>query len=142
VRQTPAAYAEALRYGTGSERHRDLTWSAGAYVCHVGDNLRIWAERLAGVAAGAGTVVATYDQDLFGGEALRGDRIGWRPVVAGPGRYRLDGAVDQATAADVVLHHPERGDLTVADVVRSNAHDAFHHGWDIKRSLAPPVARR
>jgi len=37
---------------------------------------------------------------------------------------------------DVVLLHPERGDQTAIDVARTNAHDAFHHEWDIRRSLA------
>ena len=35
----------------------------------------------------------------------------------------------------VTLVHPERGEQTLIDVVRSNAHDAYHHGWDIKWSL-------
>jgi len=34
-----------------------------------------------------------------------------------------------------VLVHPERGEQTVLDVVGSNAHDAYHHRWDIERSL-------
>lgn len=37
---------------TGSERHPDLAWSVGAYVCHINDNLRIWAERLVAFALG------------------------------------------------------------------------------------------
>jgi hypothetical protein len=43
-------------------------------------------------------------------------------------------AVTLATERNVVLHHPERGRLTVLDVARSNAHDAYHHRWDIERS--------
>src|SRR6185436_4302863 len=38
-------------------------WSAKAYVFHVADNLRIFAERLEGVFAGAPTTLAAYDQD-------------------------------------------------------------------------------
>jgi hypothetical protein len=34
-----------------------------------------------------------------------------------------------------VLVHPERGPQLLVDVVRSNAHDAFHHQWDIQRAL-------
>jgi hypothetical protein len=42
-------------------------------------------------------------------------------------------AVTVARAHDVVLQHESRGPQSVNDVVRSDAHDAFHHGWDITR---------
>jgi hypothetical protein len=45
-------------------------------------------------------------------------------------------AVALARAAEVVLVHPDRGELSVLDVARGNAHDADHHGWDIERSVA------
>jgi hypothetical protein len=44
-------------------------------------------------------------------------------------------AVEIATEAGVILDHPDRGPQTVTDVVRTNAHDAFHHEWDIRRSF-------
>jgi hypothetical protein len=36
-----------------------------------------------------------------------------------------------------VLQHPERGRQTVQDVALNNAHDAYHHAWDVERSIAP-----
>jgi hypothetical protein len=36
----------------------------------------------------------------------------------------------------VVFVHQERGEQTILDVARTNAHDAFHHGWDIGRSFS------
>jgi hypothetical protein len=139
VGQLPVAYAGALAGATGKERHPDLGWSVGAYVCHVGDNLRIWAERLAGVAAGADRLVAAYDQDLLA-TAKQYEEVALAGALWSLGRAVTDwmAAVDRAGEAGVVLHHPERGDLALADVVRSNAHDAFHHGWDIRRSVAAP----
>jgi len=44
-------------------------------------------------------------------------------------------AVKLASLKEVTLVHPERGEQTLLDVVRSNAHDAYHRGWDIKWSL-------
>jgi len=44
----PSGYAALLQGRDGTQRHPDLEWTAGAYVCHVTDNLRIWAERVAG----------------------------------------------------------------------------------------------
>jgi methionyl-tRNA formyltransferase len=49
-----AAYGEVLAGATGSEQLPELAWSVGAYVCHVADNLRIWTERLMGVALAEG----------------------------------------------------------------------------------------
>ena len=43
----------------------ELSWNVSAYVAHVSDNLRIWAERLAGVALGAETEVPRYDNELL-----------------------------------------------------------------------------
>lgn len=136
IRRLPAVYAGALQEASGAERHRDLAWSVGSYVCHVGDNLRIWAERLAGAAAAGSFTVATYDQDALAA-ARRYDQI---PL--GASLWSLDRAVDdwlvavdRAGRANTLLDHPERGLLGVVDVARSNAHDGFHHGWDIRRSL-------
>ena len=54
------------------------------------------------------------------------------------GRSAIDyqDAVSEESSHDVVLVHPERGDMLLIDVVRANAHDAFHHAWDINRILA------
>jgi hypothetical protein len=139
VRQLPVAYAAALTGATGKERHPDLGWSVGAYVYHVADNLRIWAERLAGVTAGADRLVAAYDQDLLA-KAKQYEEVALASGLWALGRATTDwlAAIVQAGGAGVVLQHPERGDLALADVVRSNAHDVFHHGWDIRRSVAAP----
>ena len=106
-------------------------------MCHVADNLRIWAERMAGVALGAGPAVGGYDQDALG-------RARGYEQVALPGAlWSLSRAVPDwcvavrlATACAAVLVHPERGPQTMLDVVRANAHDTFHHGTDIERCVA------
>jgi hypothetical protein len=58
-------YTELLTGTDGTQRHPDLDWTAGAYVCHVTDNLRIWAERLAGAALGGTREVYRYDENLL-----------------------------------------------------------------------------
>jgi hypothetical protein len=120
----------------GSQRHPDLAWSAGAYVCHVTDNLRIWAERLAGIALGADATITPYDADLLA-DARRYESI---PLESALWSLRQavrtwTDSVDLANHHMVVLNHPERGGQKVADVCLNNAHDAFHHGWDIERTL-------
>ena len=136
VGDLPGAYGALLDGATGRERHPELTWSVSAYVCHVGDNLRIWAERLAGISTGADPRVGGYDESAL---ALA-RQYGAIPLPAA--LWSLGRAVDdwveavgRSPRSGPVLVHPERGEQTLAEVVVSNAHDAFHHGWDIARTL-------
>ncbi|MET0801758.1 MAG: hypothetical protein ABWZ53_11395 [Actinomycetota bacterium] len=136
IGEAPMRYAAALRGHDGSERHPDLSWSAGAYVCHVTDNLRIWAERLAGSVLGATGEVASYDNDLLA-RARAYEEV---PIQAS--LWSLRRASDDwmeafrlAVLKEVVLLHPDRGEQSTLDVARSNAHDTHHHEWDIRRSL-------
>ncbi len=136
VSATPSRYAELLRGCHGSQRHPDLDWSAGAYVCHVSDNLRIWAERLAGHALGAVGSVVAYDSDQLARARIY-EHVPVEGALWSLNRAAGDWneAVRLALQNGVVLVHPERGEQTVLDVSRNNAHDAHHHEWDIRRSL-------
>ncbi len=136
VSRLPSAYARLLDGATGDERHPELEWSVTAYVCHVGDNLRIWAERLAGIAAGASPVVGGYDEN-----ALAQAR-GYTRIPLQAAQWSLtrsvaswQHAVGRTRRTGVVIIHPDRGELTLPDVVLANAHDAFHHHWDIEQTL-------
>ena len=101
-------------------------------------HLRIWAERLAGAstAPGVASVLAAYDENR-----LAGARVYEAVPIAGAlwSLRRAVGdwldAVTLATAQRTVLVHPERGEMTVGDVARSNAHDAYHHARDVERIL-------
>lgn len=119
----------------GDERHPELAWSVVAYVAHVADNLRIWAERIAGITLGAPIDVARYDEN-----ALATARV--YEAISIPGAlWTLERSVRdwleavQMAPPDLVMTHPDRGTIGLEDVVRTNAHDAAHHEWDIRRSL-------
>ncbi len=141
----PERYGALLSGADGSARHADLAWSAKAYVSHVSDNLSIWAQRLA-AAAGAPTPVSRYQARQLA-EARRYEDL---PIEGA--LWSLDRAVaawleavEQAERRGVVLDHPDRGPLSVVDVVGTNAHDAYHHAWDIACCLGqaerPSVSR-
>jgi hypothetical protein len=141
VAAVPDRYTQLLQGTDGTQRHSDLGWSAGGYVCHVTDNLRIWAERLAGATLGGGRLVPGYDQDLLA-EARAYDRV---PVTGA--LWSLDRAVrdwreavELGLARQVVLVHARWGEQPTAEVARNNAHDAHHHAWDIARSSAGTAA--
>lgn len=138
VQGIPAAYEAALEDATGTERHPALSWSVGAYVCHVADNLRIWAERLAGVAAGASPEVAAYDENELAA-ARHYEHVALEGALWSLRRSVGDwlSAVGEARAGSVALHHFARGELELLEVVRMVTHDAFHHAWDVRRTLQP-----
>jgi len=136
VMTAPTQFATLLRGVDGSLRHPDLGWSVVAYVCHVADNLRIWAERLAGLALGDPEGVAPYDQDLLA-QARRYDGISLDGALWSLDRAANDWkeAVVLADRVGITLVHPDRGEQALVDVVRSNAHDVYHHRWDIRKIL-------
>ena len=121
---------------SGTERAPELGWSVSGYIAHMTDTTRIWAERLIGVARGADARVVPYDPDLlaesrnYNEVALQGARWSFRIAIAN----WLD-AVEEADQSGVVMLHSERGTMELFDIVASNAHDAFHHRWDLGRIL-------
>jgi 8-oxo-dGTP pyrophosphatase MutT (NUDIX family) len=143
VGRIPQRYAALLAEHDASARHPELGWTAGGYVCHVVDNLRIWAERLAGAVLGGATEVPGYD------EALVARARGYQDIPVTGALWSLKHSaaqwqeiVGRALAEDIVLTHAERGEQRAADVASNNAHDAAHHEWDIRRSIghaAPAV---
>jgi hypothetical protein len=117
------------------ERHPELAWSVRGYVLHVGDNLRVWAERLAGLALGDSPVVTSYDENVLA-TARDYEGIGLAAAQWSLGRATDDWlSAVELSAPDVRMIHPERGAVDLADITRSNAHDAVHHLWDIERSV-------
>jgi Mycothiol maleylpyruvate isomerase N-terminal domain len=136
VATIPTTYTRMLQGASGGERPDPSAWTTTAYVSHVGDNLRIWAERLAGIVRGGSPDVAGYDQDALA--AARGyESISLPSALWSLSRSVDDwlGVVTEALPLQPVLVHPERGPQSLVEVVRSNAHDAFHHQWDIQRAL-------
>jgi hypothetical protein len=138
VRDVPARFNAALSEATGQERHPDLVWTPCAYVSHVTDNLRTWAERLVSARATGETDVPGYDPDVMA-RVRNYDQI----ALAGA-RWSLDWAarewaeaVEESLKTNVVMHHATRGLQCAADVARNNAHDAHHHHlYDVERILA------
>lgn len=131
----PVRLGVLLSGATGEERHPALGWSVAGYVAHVGDNLRIWAERLVQVTRGGSRVVADYDENALA-RARVYDALGLAGVLWSLERSTRDwvAAVERAPAG-LTLEHTERGVIALDDVVKTSGHDALHHEWDIERTL-------
>jgi hypothetical protein len=136
VEELPDKFDAVLAGRTGAEQAPDASWSAKAYVFHVADNLRIFAERLEGVFAGAPTTLAAYDQDQLAAardyEAMSVQSALWsvRTAVA-----TWANAARASLARNDTFQHAERGALNAAEITRGPAHDALHHYVDVTRAV-------
>jgi hypothetical protein len=136
VRAIPDSYATILQGCDGTEQIEELSWT-------VADNLRIWAERLVAATVGTDAHISPYDNELLAAARC------YAAVPLSGALWSLGRAVADwllaVTAAEqqggVVLIHPERGIQTVLDTIRNNAHDAFHHGWDLARIIGTTAAQ-
>lgn len=133
----PGQFRRALAGCSGQERHPELAWTATAYVCHVGDNLRSWAERLAGARLSGDRQIPGYDQDLLA-QARHYNELNLEAAM-----WSLDRAarcwiesLEAALSSGLVVEHAERGELRADDVARNNVHDACHHLRDVERIVA------
>lgn len=132
----PARFREALGDHDASARHPDLTWSAGAYVAHVGDNLHIFAERIAALDLGAYGDTVPYDPDQLA-EARQYEHI---PILGA--LWSLDHAVadiieavEHSEGKEITMIIDDRGPQNLTDILRTTTHDAWHHVWDVQRTL-------
>ena len=136
VKRLPARYSALVEDRQGDERHPELAWNVAAYISHVTDNLRNWAERLAGARLSGMRRVPGYDPDLLA-QARCYNEVSLAGAMWSL-RRAADAWVESVTAAlndNVVLEHAGRGVQRAEDVARNNAHDAAHHAWDIERIL-------
>jgi hypothetical protein len=137
VEELPAKLDALLAGCTGDEQSPVASWSAKAYVFHVADNLRIFAERLEGVFAGGSTALAAYDQDELAAarnyEAMSLQSALWSVRTAVD--VWAKAARESLTRSDVYLH-AERGELNAAEITRGPGHDALHHYLDVTRAVA------
>ena len=125
----------------GRERHPDLTWPVVAYIAHMCDNLRIWAERIVGISRGGSVDVVPYDENALAAARCY-DALSLPGALWSLGRSVDDWLVaTDAAPRYLAMQHHERGRQGLLGVLRSNAHDVAHHVWDIRRSLAPSPER-
>lgn len=134
----PVRYRELTEGLVGSEHPPGASWTVAGYVAHVADNVRIWAERLGGLARGEGRVVP-FDQDALA--EVRGyGSLPLEAVLFSFERAAVDWAAiwEEVTERDdLVLHHPEMGAQPMRGVVALVAHDVAHHAFDLGRVQRP-----
>lgn len=129
-------FASATATARGAERRPSGGWSVAEYVCHVGDNLRQWAERIQASRLASQSTVDSYDPDILAD--ARGYAATPLTVALWSAGLAADSWVDVMTLAlseNVEVHHRTRGRQRAEDIARNNCHDAFHHLWDVSSIL-------
>lgn len=133
----------ADRYGAlladGEEQEREPgVWSPTAYTVHVGDWLRIWAERLVAVAAEPDRPLPSLDQDVLAAARAYEEvsEAAALHVLASGAREVLEVA---ERIGPVVLEHPDFGAGDTEAILSWLAHEVDHHAWDVRclRGLTP-----
>jgi hypothetical protein len=133
IERAPERYRELLGHGPDSRVGEG--WSPSAYVWHVGDVTRAWAERLHTLAHSPGERWAGFDPDVLASARNYADL----PAVTAP--WALGVAVDalmgvlDGLAPETHFDHPEWGEGSVLDALRWVAHEAVHHQVDVARGL-------
>jgi hypothetical protein len=122
----------------GKRKHVELQWNAAAYVVHVADVLRIWADRVAAAALGSSDLIVPYDEGELG--VVRG----YSELPLAGALWALERAVGDwsaaeglASSAGSTLNHPEQGPLGLDDVRRIMAHEIEHHAADLSLIVSP-----
>ena len=127
----PARYAELLADRNGLAPAADGGWNATAYLWHLTDLARSWAERWVQVRASPGSLLVGWDPDVLA------EARNYRALPTTAALWALDDAVssfvDQCRATDVNLpfQHGEWGRGSVADAIRWLGHEFVHHEGDV-----------
>jgi hypothetical protein len=136
----PARFSLLLFGRDGTERHVTLQWNAVAYVVHVADVLRVWADRIAAAALGSSESIVPYD------EAVLGEVRGYQRLPLAGALWALERSVgdwiaaeELADSARMALNHPEQGLLELDGVRRIMAHEIEHHATDISLIVSPEL---
>lgn len=130
----PARYRALTEGRDAGEAIPRLAWNLVSYVCHVADNTKIWAERLAGAALGASTPIAPYDEEALA--VARSYSIASLPAAL----WSLERSTGDWTTAWALggagILHPEQGAISAQAVELIVAHESFHHAQDIEAIIA------
>ena len=131
VADAPARYAALLAGRDGMAAPDDGGWNATAYVWHLVDLARSWAERWAQIEAAPGSRLVGWDPDVLA------EARGYRRLATAAALWALPEAVDAFVRAtrrvglDARFDHADWGAGCVADAVVWLAHEFTHHQLDV-----------
>lgn len=133
VASGPQRIERTLEGRNGMARVADGSWNATAYVWHLADLARSWAERWVQIEHEPGSLLVGFDPD-----ELASSR-GYRSLPTEPGLWALRTSVAQLVDTtgrvgfDTVFEHGDWGTGTVRDAMIWLGHEFHHHEQDIAK---------
>jgi hypothetical protein len=133
----PDTYAELLAGRDGMARAADGGWNATAYLWHLTDLARSWAERWVQLQAMPGSLLVGWDPDVLA--EARNYRALPTPAATWALREAVASFVAQCGMVDAgaTFQHGDWGEGTVADGIRWLGHEFVHHQLDVDERAAP-----
>lgn len=131
VADCPDAYAGALAGAAPRPAAPDGRWSAGMYLWHVVDVLRIGEERLWTMRLDPDTRIPCWDENGLAAArhySMLSIKVGLHALLRAASTWTTTAS---ATPLDLTASHDLFGELAAVDIVRRNAHEAHHHLLDI-----------
>ena len=131
ILSSPDRFAAALEGRDGMKPQADGSWNATAYLWHLADLARIWAERWVQLRDAPGSLLVGFDPDDLA------DVRGYRSLPTGAGLWALRSAVETfgdatgTVAMDTPFDHGDWGMGNVADALRWLGHEFHHHEQDV-----------
>lgn len=127
----PTQYAALLSGRDGMAGPADGGWNATAYVWHLTDLARSWAERWVQVREAPGSVLVGWDPDVLA------EARNYRALPTSAALWALADSVGSFTEQSdetpyaTAFEHGDWGSGTVADGIRWLGHEFHHHLLDV-----------
>lgn len=131
VAACPDTYAGALDGVSPRPAVEDGRWSAGMYLWHVVDVLRIGVERLWTITLDPDTGIPCWDENGLAAArnySMLSIHVGLHALRQATASWI---ATASATPPDLTTRHDLCGELAAVDILRRNAHEVQHHLLDI-----------
>ena len=136
IGSAPGCYAELLADRDGMVPAADGGWNATAYLWHLTDLSRSWAERWIQLRAMPGSLLAGWDPDALA------EARNYRELPTAAAEWALREAVSSfiaqshAVGLDATFQHGDWGQGSVADAIRWLGHEFVHHQLDVDERAA------
>lgn len=137
IAAAPDRYAALLAGRDGMAPAADGGWNATAYLWHLTDLARCWAERWVQVRAMPGSLLVGFDPDVLA------EARSYRALPTAAAEWALRDAVtsfvDQCSRVDpdATFDQGDWGQGSVADGIRWLGHEFVHHQLDVDERAAP-----
>jgi len=128
---SPDRFEAALAGKNGMKSQEDGSWNATAYLWHLTDPARSWAERWVQISEMPGSRLVGWDPDELA------EVRGYRSLPTSAGLWALRSAVETFVevtammAPDAPFEHGDWGKGDVADGLRCLRHEFHHHEADV-----------